>query len=232
MALSALLVAGTPPASADPGPGDEGLDVSHFSFFERWGPGPYPLDPIPRFAEPGRRVRCDAGTMIRYRSPSLRYAVRAHPAFVERLRRFERLVSDLAVEHYGRAPRRLVHRGAFACRRARARRGRISEHAFGNAIDLRGLDFGRLPRGGEAPPDLPRHMRRAFRLRVLRHWAPRRARHAHHARFLHRLAESVRSDPHVFRGIVGPPRPRHADHLHLDAAPWQYAMFGYDRVGD
>ena len=32
----------------------------------------------------------------------------------------------------------------------------------------------------------------------------------------------------VFRGIVGPPQPRHHDHLHFDAAPWRYTWFRYD----
>ncbi len=220
-----LSLSGTPPASANPT-----HDVSYYSFFEGWGPSPYPLDPVPRFLDEGGRVRCDADLMVRRHSRTLRYTVRAHPAFVDRLDRLDAFLAELATEHYGRAPRRLVHKGAFACRSARGRRGRISEHAFGNALDFQGLDFGPLRRGDEAPPDLPRHLRRGFRLRVLSHWTPRRSRDAHHARFLHRLAEELRRRPDIVRGIVGPPRPRHRDHLHLDVAPWRYAMFAYDRV--
>lgn len=230
-ALALLSLSGVPTASAETESGD-GLDVSYYTFFEGWGRDPYPLDPVPRFLEERERIRCDADGMVRHHSRALRYAVRAHPAFVPRLERFEQLVMELATEHYGRAPRRLIHKGAFACRSARARRGRISEHAFGNALDFQGLDFPALRRGQEPPPDMPRQMRRGFRLRVLSHWSPRRERDGYHAEFLHRLAEGLRHRPDIFRGIVGPPRPRHADHLHFDAAPWRYAMFGYDRVQD
>jgi hypothetical protein len=225
--LSLLCLSGTSPASAETG-SDDGPAVSYYSFFEGWGHEFYPLDPVPRFVEPPERVRCEPDAMVRHHSRELRYTVRAHPAFVQRLERFETFVIDLATEHYGRAPRRLVHKGSFACRSARARRIRISEHAFGNALDFQGLDFPALRRGGEPPAEMPRHMRRGFSVRVLSHWSPRRERDAYHAAFLHRLAEELRARPDIFRGIVGPPRPRHRDHLHLDAAPWRYAMFGYD----
>lgn len=214
----------------DDAPGEPA--VSYYSFFDGWGRDPYALDLVERFVdEPARRLRCDAGAMVLHRDRALRYAVRVHPAFAERLERFGRFVSELATEHYGRAPRRLLHRGAFVCRSARSRRERVSEHALGNAIDVEGFDFGPLPRrAAAAPPEMPRRLRRAFSLRVQKHWAPRRARDAYHARFLHELAEALRQHPEIFRGIVGPPRPRHGGHLHLDMAPWRYAMFGYDPV--
>lgn len=207
-----------------------GPTVQYYSFFNGWPAEPFALDAVPRFLEPNERLRCDASTMVTHRSRALRYAVRTSPAFVERLERFETFVTALAVEHYGRAPRRLVHKGAFNCREARGRRGRISEHALGNALDFQGLDFAPLRRGDTAPEGMPRHLRRGFSVRVLSHWQPRRARDGYHAQFLHHLAESVRAHPEIFRGIVGPPRPRHANHLHLDAAPWTYAMFGYEPV--
>ncbi len=209
---------------------DTGLSIRYYSFFDGWPSQPYVLDPIERFLPQGARVHCAADIMVTHRSRALRYAVRVHPAFVERLERFEELATQMATERYGRAPRRLIHKGAFACRSARGRRGRISEHAFGNALDLQGFDFGRLPRGAELPDGMPRRLRRPFRLRVIRHWSPRRARDDYHAAFLHDLAEAIHRRPDVFRGIVGPPNRRHHDHLHLDAAPWRYAMFGYDPV--
>jgi hypothetical protein len=122
----------------------------------------------------------------------------------------------------------MVHGGTYNCRRARGRRGRISEHAFGNAIDLKGFDFRRLPRDAEMPEGMHRRLKWGFRLRVGQHWDPRSRRDAYHAEFLHRLAEELRVRPDIFRGIVGPPRPRHRNHLHLDASPWRYAMFSYD----
>ena len=231
LSAAALLCAVARPVYAEVGVGGGG-GVSYHSFFEGWGREPYPLDPVPRFLEPPARLRCDAGQMIRHRSRALRYAVLTNPAFVERLERFEHFVIEQATRHYGRAPRRLVHKGSFACRSARARRMRISEHALGNALDFQGLDFPPLARRVEAPESMPRHMRRGFALRVFRHWSPRRSRDDYHARFLHGLTEALRERPDIFRGIVGPPRPRHLDHLHLDAAPWRYAMFGYDTPED
>lgn len=202
-------------------------NVSHFSFFDGWSDESYSLDSEPRHLEPDETLACEPEQMIKHRSRALRYAVTAHPDFALRLTRFEDFITQLAIEHYGRAPRRLIHRGVFACRSLRTRQERISEHALGNAIDLQGFDFGPLPRRATAPEALPRAMRRAFQLRVVKHWSPRHERDAYHAAFLHRLAEELRARPDIFRGIVGPPRPRHHDHLHLDAAPWRYSMFGY-----
>ncbi|MEM6958127.1 MAG: extensin family protein [Myxococcota bacterium] len=206
-------------------------DVNFFSFFDGWPRDAYPLDETPRFLERPGRPDCPTDSLVRYRGSKIRYAgsVRVNAAFVPRLERFEALVTDLAMEHYGRLPRRLRHRGAYNCRAARGRRARISEHAFGNALDLQGFEFPRLGRGEALPEGMPRRMRRAFRITVLEHWGPRRARDAYHAQFLHRLADELRGRPEIFRGIVGPPRPRHRDHLHLDAAPWRYSMYGYDR---
>ena len=216
-----VLFAGLPlVAAADGG--------SYFSFFNGWPRDHHPLDTTPRFLEEGQRMhRCSTEELVRRRGDKFRYTVRVHRAFAERLAKFEGLVSQLAVEHYGRPPRRMVHGGTYNCRRARGRRGRISEHAFGNALDLEGFDFGRLPRDAELPEGLHRRYRRPFQLRVGRHWSPRRRVDDVHAQFLHRLAEALRERPDIFRGIVGPPRPRHHNHLHLDASPWRYAMFSY-----
>jgi hypothetical protein len=212
---------------------EAGMAISYHSFFDGWPPQPYVLDPVERFLPEGvRRVRCEHEVMVLHRNRQLRYTVRVHPAFVERLERFEALAMEMATEHYGRSPRRLIHKGAFACRSARGRRGRISEHAFGNALDFQGFDFGRLPRNAEIPEGMPRRFRRPFRLRVLTHWSPRRSRDDYHAVFLHELAETLHRRPDIFRGIVGPPRQRHRDHLHLDAAPWRYAMFGYEPIDE
>lgn len=199
--------------------------------FARWSRGEsYLLDPVARYLDPTAPLACDAASMVVHRSTPLRYAVRVHPAFEPRLSRFDAFVRELATEHYGRPPRKLLHRGAFVCRTTRARKHRLSEHALGNALDFVGLEFGPLPRRAEAPEAMPKAMRRAFSVRVQAHWAPKRERDAYHARFLHRLAEelSMRSD--IFRGIVGPPRPRHHDHLHFDAAPWRYALYAFEPV--
>lgn len=204
--------------------------VPRFSVLTGWeGAEPYSLDAEPRYLADDEKVACSHKQMVRYRSKALRYGVTAHPDFAVRLERFEALLAELATEHYGRAPRKLVHQGVFACRTLRARSERISEHALGNAIDVQGFDFGPLPRKADAPRELPQAMRRAFSLRVAKHWSPKHARDAYHAKFLHRLVEELRVRPDIFRGIVGPPRPRHASHLHLDAAPWRYALYAFEK---
>lgn len=202
--------------------------VSHYSFFDGWPSESYPLDATERFLPEGQRPHCDSSGLVRYHSAQLRYTVRVNPAFARRLAAFDALLVERGRHFYGRAPRRLIQRGAYNCRSARGRRGRISEHAFGNALDFQGLDFPPLRRGREAPDGMPRRMRRSFSLRIADHWGPRRTRDAYHARFLHGLAEELRSRSDIFRGIVGPPQRRHRNHLHLDAAPWRYAMFGYE----
>lgn len=220
--------AGTP----EPVPAEPAARVrSQPGLFARWSRGEsYLLDPVARYLDPAEPLACDAASMVLHKSTSLRYAVRVHPAFEPRLSRFDAFVHELATEHYGRPPRKLLHRGAFVCRATRARKHRLSEHALGNALDFVGLEFGPMPRRVEAPEAMPKAMRRAFSVRVQAHWAPRRERDAYHARFLHRLAEELSARSDIFRGIVGPPRPRHHDHLHLDAAPWRYALYAIEPV--
>lgn len=215
------------PSSSESASRKEG-GVSYFSFFSGWPSESYALDAVERFVPGGKRFRCSTEGIERYRARSPRYRARVHRSFIPRLQRLEALLARLATETYGRPPKRLVHRGAYSCRRARGREERISEHALGNAIDLHSLEFGPLPRDAAAPSDLPRALRRGFRVSIGEHWSPRRERDVLHARFLHRLAEELRQRPDIFRGIVGPPRPRHRDHLHLDASPWRYAMFAYE----
>jgi len=206
--------------------------VTHYSFFDGWPSEPYALDSTERFLPQGQRLHCNSSALVRYHSAQLRYTVRVNPAFAQRLAAFDRLLVERGREVYGRAPRRLVQRGAYNCRSARGRRGRISEHAFGNALDFQGLDFPRLRHGEPAPEGMPRRLRRGFSVRIADHWGPRRTRDAYHARFLHALTEELRGHTEIFRGIVGPPQRRHRNHLHLDASPWHYAMFAYDSDGD
>lgn len=202
--------------------------ITRYSFFDGWPREAYALDQTERFLPEGQRPRCDSSQLVRYHSAGLRYTVRVNLAFAQRLLAFDRLLEQRGRDAYGRAPRRLVQRGAYNCRSARGRRGRISEHAFGNALDFQGLDFPALRRGEVAPPGMPRHMRRGFSLRIADHWSPRHSRDLYHAHFLHALAEEIRDHTEIFRGIVGPPQRRHRNHLHIDAAPWHYAMFAYE----
>lgn len=126
----------------------------------------YPLDAISRWLPEDRSMPCQDGTLelTSYAGERVRYArpVRVHPAFRQRLQAFDSLLVEVAEQHFGRAPRRLTHFGAYVCRAMRGREHLISEHALGNALDLAGFEFGPLPRGKTLPASAPRGLRLAF----------------------------------------------------------------------
>jgi hypothetical protein len=211
---------------------------------------PYELDSISRVIPPGVRARCPPDiALIEYRGSTLTYVTPLHVAvpFAARLARFERLVAELATRYYGRAPDRIQHLGARACRSVRGRSDRLSEHALGNALDVSGFEFdARLRDGAEPKPkrsargkaktqkpapetgdsDKSRHSGdAAFTVSVLQHWSRTSQLDAgRHSAFLHELARRAIID-HVFRGVIGPGHEGHADHLHFDQGPWSYAAF-------
>jgi hypothetical protein len=181
----------------------------------------YPLDEIPRDLPEGAPVSCPAElAFVSYRGETIPYAapVQVVQPFVEKLRAFEQLIAAVASEHYGRPPDRLLHYGARSCRTVRGNSRRLSEHALGNALDLSGFEWKRAPKAERYP--------KAFSVSVRRHWATlgQAPDELVHQRFLHALVQRLR-DEDVFRGIIGPGREGHADHLHVDQAPWPYTLF-------
>jgi hypothetical protein len=184
----------------------------------------YPLDEIARVLSTGERMPCEEGKLklTLYRGEHLRYhkPLRVNPAFVPKLEAFERIVEELAREHYGRAPRRIIHLGSYNCRRMRRYPDWISEHSLGNALDVAGFDFGPIPRGTKLAEGLPRSLSRAFSVRIDKHFRAQGAS-AHHARFLHELARRLIARPDVFSVVLGPAWPGHENHLHLDHAPYR-----------
>jgi hypothetical protein len=187
----------------------------------------YELDAEERFIddEAGAQLSCDKAGLVSYSGTSVRYqgSVRVRPEFQRRLERFEDVLAATAVEVYGRKPRRIHHYGAFNCRLSRNRKHRLSEHAFGNAIDVAGFDFGAAAKAEPLRPDLPKQLARAFRVRVADHWQPGdRVTDEIHARFLRLLTSRLEARKDVFRGMIGPSHPSHRDHFHFDMAPWRY----------
>jgi hypothetical protein len=188
------------------------------------------LDELPRTLPEGARLPCEGGTpvLVRYHGEHLRYQkpLRVHPLFRARLPGFELIVSQLAKQHYGRVPRRIVHLGAYSCRRMRRYPTWVSEHALGNAIDIAGFDFGPLPRAGRSAGDAPSPsglapaLRRAFEVRLQRHWNATGAGAAHSA-FLRDLARALIARPDLFSVVLGPAWPGHHNHFHLDHAPYR-----------
>lgn len=182
----------------------------------------YALDDIARRLEPKSRVKCDPSAFKTYKGSSVVYAgsVLVDPAFQERLERFERIVNEVAVEVYGRAPSRLLHAGAYSCRSSRTRSTRLSEHALGNALDVVGFSF----KGATGPEKAaaPRLARHAFRVTVGQHWNAERSEVGRlHRTFLRTLADRVVGSD-VFRVALGPSHRGHSDHLHFDMSPWTY----------
>ncbi len=182
---------------------------------------PYALDSTTREVPATGRLRCDRDALVRHAGEHVRYhtPVTVHPAFRERLQRFEALVATVAKDHYGRAPRRIVHLGTYNCRRIRRYPTLMSEHALGNAIDVAGFDFSPLPRKAKGPEGLSRRHRRGFKVRMKRHWDAT-GRDARHARFLRDLARHVIAAD-IFRVLLGPAWPGHDNHFHFDMAPYR-----------
>jgi hypothetical protein len=181
--------------------------------------GTYALDTVDRRMTADGR--CPDVPLVRYPGSLVRFdrPVRIHEAFVPRVRVFEQIVHDAAVEVYGRPPRRLVHRGAYDCRAVRGFPDLLSEHGLGNALDWSGADFGPLPPGQPAPHDLAPPLRRAFTVRVAEHDRITRGAGGIHARFLQILRERLIATTEL-SGVLGPGYPGHEDHFHMDVAPW------------
>lgn len=226
LALGAVLAAACqPPApSLFGGPGAFGGDAALQG---------YPLDSASREAPARGTVACPDVPIQRYRGARFRYAkpVQVHPAFAVQLRKFEDVVVDVATRHYGRAPVVMRHAGARSCRRIGGYRNLLSEHAFGNGIDVVGFDFAAVSRRAQLPAELPRHLRRSFNV-SLAHWGATEGTAALHARFLDDLARTLVNRRDVFRVLLGPAYPGHRGHFHFDVAPYRVVAIWsvYDQV--
>lgn len=178
----------------------------------------YPLDAISRDLPEGEAVRCPELQYVQYLGEQVAFAapVLVAAPFVDKLRAFEQIVAELGTVHFGRAPDRILHFGARACRTVRGSSRRLSEHALGNALDLSGFEWKRSASGP------------AIRISIRRDWpSPARPDDKEAERrhtFLRALVARI-TEESTFRGVIGPGREGHADHLHLDQAPWSYTLF-------
>ena len=155
-------------------------------------------DRIPRRG----KIKCPKLKLISYRGDLVRYhkPVTIHPAFKAKLKRFERLVSEVALEVYGRAPKKIRHLGTYNCRRIGGYPNLLSEHSFGNGIDVASFTFSRLKRGDSLPEGVPRSLRRGFTVDMLKHWSSKRTGGGLHQRFLHTLGRRLIAS-HIFRAV-------------------------------
>lgn len=180
-------------------------------------------------------VGCPEEDLVYYPGTHIPFSPRArvHPAFAERLEKFERVVLRVAHEYYARAPRRVVNAGTYVCRTVAHRPGRLSEHALGNALDVVGFDFGAwradaeptdagAARMARLPPALRAQLSGVLRVRVQPHWDARgNELERTHREFLRSLTEAL-LDEDVFRTMLGPSDPAHATHFHLSMTPWKH----------
>jgi hypothetical protein len=216
------------PAAADPDPA--GAPPTAAPRLPSATEPPYPLDTIPREAPPTGDLPCPIVEVESYRGDVVRYRpeVWVNASFRPRLTAFERVVRDVGVEVYGRAPDRILHLGGYGCRRMREHPGWISEHALGNAIDIEGFELGHLPKGATLPAGVPAVFANAFEVRVLGHWGKKNGYAAIHARFLRTLVQRLLPREDIFRVLLGPGYPGHANHFHFDMATFRWAQIFED----
>jgi hypothetical protein len=163
---------------------------------------PYALDDYPRRPELAA-LGCPDVPLIDYVGEPIpwRPAFRVNPVFAPSVRALEALIVETSREVYGHAPTTLLSASGYRCTTVSGRPERISEHALGNAIDVRGIEL-------DAETTTT----------VRDHWYPHAGDDPRHARFWRLLVVRAR-DRGLFRGIIGPPRADHLDHLHFDQSP-------------
>lgn len=157
----------------------------------------------------GDTLACPDVELVELAGDAIALSPRARVAapFAPRMRELERVIGELSLEFYGQRPAAVMVASSYDCRSVSGKNRRLSEHALGNAIDITGFQFPALA----AQP--------AFEVRVDRHWDASGG--AVHARFLRALTEALLARD-VFRTMLGPSHPDHADHFHFDMAPEYY----------
>lgn len=187
--------------------------------------GSYPLDGLSR-AMPAGTLSCPDADVHEFAGEEIRFTppARAVPAFRARLAVFEQVVLHVSRRVYGRAPSQILVAASYDCRAVSGRSGRISEHAFANAIDVTGFVFAPAPIVSKDGSIHPVAIPGSFDVRVDRHWRARGDDVAiRHARFLDELTVEL-LQREVFRTLLGPAHPDHEDHFHFDMAPSKYVQ--------
>jgi len=183
----------------------------------------YPLDAAPRAAAPKGPAVCRPKQLVQYRGTRVKLEPPSpvFEPFVGRLQRFEETLVEIGTRVYGRAPAAMVHVGTYVCRNVEAEQSHLSEHAFGNAIDVTAFRFPALDSAASKTSRLPRALRSAFTVSVRSYRSTRGAAGERHRRFFLELSQALREEG-LFRTAIGPADARHRSHLHLDMAPWSY----------
>lgn len=175
----------------------------------------YALDDLQRKKYAGK---CPKVALTEFAGQNLRFLPPAHvnSAFRAHLVQFESIVREVALRIYDREPTAILVAASYDCRNINGSKGRLSEHALGNAIDVAGFRFPPLP------GSVLRSAQDGFDVRIARHWKAHWGwQERRHARFLDELTRTL-IERDVFRTLLGPAHPDHKDHFHFDMAPGHY----------
>jgi len=146
---------------------------------------------------PDARCRVDGAIKVTHIDIALNQPATMSCALAARIDEFERgAIQQIATRDLGKYVSRIEHLGAYSCRRSTGLRDRLSEHAYGLAIDISGF---RLSDGTE--------------ISVERDWWPPGPKRD----FLHDLASSACG---YFSVVLTPSSDRdHFNHMHFDIGP-------------
>ena len=167
----------------------------------------YPLDPATR-----KTSTCPVVDKVQHPGMYVNYSrpVKVNPYFSQHLMLFEQVVQQIAIQQFGTNAVTVRHFGAYNCRKIRGR-NKLSEHAFGNAIDVSGFD---IHDGDEV-----------IKIRLKKDWWSDTPK----ALFLHTIANELATRPDIFRGMLGPGDAAHEDHFHFDMGKHRYARISVPR---
>ncbi len=177
----------------------------------------FPLNDLPRKVH--GEVECPHVDLVEYAGSRIPYnrPIKVTRGFRKRLIRFETIVAEVSIEVYGRPPDRIVHAGGYACKTVGHHKKKLSEHAFGQAIDVAGFDFDAVP-ASKYKGLVKGRARKAFKVRLVDDWDADKGFAAKHSRFLHRLAQELeRRGP--FSTMLGPSYKGHKRFFHFDFGP-------------
>jgi len=209
----------------------------------RFPEGEYPLDGMRRKGDcPDMKLQKFSGETLRL-SP----AARITPSFREPLLELEQVVREVSLRVYARVPSSILVAASYGCRTVNGSGRRLSEHALGNAIDIKGFRFAAeddsTPAKGSTSSTKKGTSKSSsasqssaaktkgsakggdsetFDVLVAKHWKARGdASSRRAARFLEELTQAL-LERDVFRTLLGPAHRDHDDHFHFDMAPTHY----------
>jgi len=214
----------------------------------RYPEGEYPLDGMRRKGDcPDMKLQKFSGETLRL-SP----AARITPSFREPLLELEQVVREVSLRVYDRVPSSILVAASYGCRTVNGSGRRLSEHALGNAIDIKGFRFAdeddSTPAKGKGSTSSTKKGTSkstsaaqssaaktkagtaakksgdsaSFDVLVAKHW---KARGDASTRRAARFLEELTQallQRDVFRTLLGPAHRDHDDHFHFDMAPTHY----------